>query len=102
MNREQRRLQEKMGVNDAHILQTYRKEAYDEGFKYGMRTAIEIPFYMTAYTLSYKTEYSKEELQELMRAIYNNIDAYRTGHLEPKDYDIIVDQMKTEYGIKLL
>ena len=101
MNRAERRKQEKMGISKPHIMQTYREEAYNEGYKRGMSDIVDITFYMVAYTLSYKLEKSKEELQELMRAIYNNIDSYRTGHLEPRDYDEIVEQMRTEYEIKL-
>lgn len=101
MNRAERRRQERLGVSEAHIMQEYRKDAYDEGFKAGMRSAIEIPFYMSAYTIQYKLGFGKKRLQELMRAIYNNIDAYRSGHLEPQDYDTIVEQMQNEYGIRI-
>ena len=101
MNRQERRKQEKLGISKVDIMNTYRKEAYNEGYSAGMRSVVDITFYMTAYTLSYKTEYSKEELRELMRAIYTNIDSYRTGQLSPEDYTTIEEQMRNEYGIKL-
>lgn len=99
MNRAERRKREQSGENKAHILQEYRKQAWEEGHRQGMQSVIDITFYLTAYTLSYKLDLPKEELQTLVKAIYNNIDAFRSGHLEPKDYDTIVKQMNDEYGI---
>lgn len=101
MNRAERRKQEKMGISKPHIMQTYREEAYNEGYKRGMQDVVDITFYLTAYTLSYKLDLNKEELQEIVKAVYNNIDSFRTGHLTPPDYDTIVEQMRNEYGIKL-
>lgn len=102
MNRAERRKQEQHGENKAHIMQVYRKEAYDEGYKRGMQDVVDITFYLTAYTLSYVIEdMNKEKLQDICRRIYNNIDSFRTGHLTPLDYEAIVDQMRNEYGIKL-
>ena len=66
-----------------------------------MESATEILFYMTAYTLDYKLELSTEKLQEIMMAIFNNVDAYRTGHLAPEDFDTIKEDMKLNKGIKL-
>lgn len=82
-------------------MEKYRKEAYDEGYTMGMRSVVEITFYMTAYTLTYKTGYSKARLREIMQAVYNNIDSYRSGHLTPQDYDTIVEQIEKDYGIKI-
>ena len=102
MNRSERRWAEiKNKEPKEQVMQKYRQEAYDGGFKAGMESTIDITFYMTAYTLSYKLDLSKQEIQDLMRAIYNNIDSYRTGHLEPQDYNTIVEQMNNEYGIKI-
>lgn len=101
MNRAERRRQERSGASEAAIRERDRKEAYDAGYKAGMQSVVEITFYMTAYTLSYKTGYSKAKLRELMGYIYNNIDSFRSGHLEPQDYDTIVEEMKEKYGIKL-
>ena len=101
MNRAERRRQERSGVSEAAIRERDRKEAYDAGYKAGMQSVVEITFYMTAYTLSYKTGYSKARLRELMGYIYNNIDSFRTGQLEPQDFDTIVEEMKGKYGIKL-
>ena len=68
-------------------MERYRKEAYEEGYHRGMQDCVDITFYMTIYTLSYKLELDVEELREISKAIFNNIDSFRTGHLEPKDYD---------------
>ena len=78
MNREERRKQEQQGISKAHIMQTYRREAYDEGYKRGMQDCVDITFYMTLYTIQYKLDLDKEKLQEIGQSIYNNIDAYRT------------------------
>lgn len=83
------------------VMSEYRKQAYDEGFKSGMQHVVDITFYMTAYTLQYKLGFGKKRLQRIMRAIYNNIDAYRTENLTPEDYDTIVAEMRKKYGIKL-
>ena len=102
MNRAERRKQEQKGINKAHIMQTYRKEAYSEGYKRGMQDVVDITFYLTAYTLSYALEdMTPEKLQGICRRIYNNIDSFRTGHLTSADYDSIVEQMRNEYQIKL-
>jgi hypothetical protein len=74
---------------------------YETGYQRGLAQANEILFYMVAYTLQYKLDYNKEQLQEIMMAIYNNVDAYRTGHLAPEDFDTIREQMRIEFGIKL-
>lgn len=73
---------------------------YEKGFKDGMREVSEIVFYMTAYTIDYKLDLTHEQKIELMKAVYNNIDGYRTGHLEPVDYDVIVKEMNDK-GIKI-
>ncbi len=101
MNRAERRREQKLGVSPQSIMEKYRKEAYDEGYTMGMRNVVDITFYMTAYTLSYKTGYSKARIREIMQAVYNNIDSYRSGHLTPQDYDTIVHQMEEDYGIKI-
>lgn len=101
MNRAERRKQEQSGISKAHIMEQYRKEAYDRGWYDGMTNVIEITFYMTAYTLQYKLGFGRKRLQWIMQAIYNNIDAYRTQHLSTEDYKTIVEQMRDDYGIKL-
>lgn len=101
MNRAERRREERLGISKESIMQRYGKEAYDSGYAQGARSVIEITFYMVAYTLSYKTGYSKTRIREIVNSIYDNIDAYRTGHLNPEDYDEIVRMMNEDYHIKL-
>lgn len=79
----------------------YRQEAYNEGVRDGSQNVIDVTFYMVAYTLQYKLGFGKKRLQWIMKAIYNNIDCYRTGHLTPEDYDTIVGEMRDKYGINL-
>ena len=74
---------------------------YETGFQKGMADATDILFYMTAYTIQYKLDLDKEKLQEIMMAIFNNVDAYRTGHLAPEDFDTIREQIRTEFEIRL-
>ena len=93
MNREERRRQERLGVSQQSIYQRYREDAYNAGWFDGMRHEVEITFNMLAYTLSYKTGYSTKRLKELLHALYNNIDSYRTNHLTPEDYDIICKEL---------
>ena len=101
MNRAERRRNRQQGMSEVDIRERDRKDAYDAGYKAGMQSVVDITFYMTAYTIQYKLGFGKKRLQEIMRAIYNNIDSFRSGHLEPQDYDTIVEEMKNEYGIKL-
>lgn len=76
------------------------KQGLEKGFKDGMSEAVDIMFYMTAYTLRYKMEWGQVRLSRTMRWIYNNIDAFRTGHLTSEDMRDIRKEMK-ELGIML-
>lgn len=71
-----------------------------KGTVIGMLTAIEITFYMTAYTLNYKLGFGRKRLAQTMEWIYNNIDAFRTGHLEKADFDTIKKEVEA-LGVKL-
>lgn len=100
MNRQERRKLEKTN-SKISVMQKYRDEAYEQGYKAGQKSVVDITFYMVAYTLTYKTGYSKQRIRELMEAIYNNIDAYRTEHLSPEDYEEIVRMIEEDYKIRL-
>lgn len=84
--------------NDIRSIET--EKVYQKGFKDGMQQSIEIVFYMTAYTINYKLGFGNKRLTEIMYAIYNNIDAFRTGHLEKIDYADIKAQMN-KLGVKM-
>lgn len=104
MNREETRRLKKQGMNDYDIRLIEQDRAYkrglEKGFKDGMSEAVDIMFYMTAYTLNYKLKFGKVRLARVMRWIYNNIDAFRTGHLTTDDMDLIRKEMN-DMGIIL-
>ena len=79
--------------NSKNALDIKNDNKYKLGHREGMFEAIDITFYMTAYTLNYKLGFGKKRLAEIMSAIYNNIDAFRTGHLQPNDYKVIKDEV---------
>ena len=80
--------------------QEEREEAFRNGFKAGMLEAVDIIFYMTAYTLNYKLDFGRKRLHRIMKDIYNNIDAFRTGHLQTEDFDTIKKQMQ-DLGVNI-
>ena len=98
MNREESRKLKKQGMSDYSIRLIEQDRAYkrglEKGFQDGMKEAIDVMFYITAYTLNYKMELGRVRLPRVMRWIYNNIDAFRTGHLTSEDMDEIRKQMK--------
>lgn len=100
MNRAERRRQERLGVDTRNIMEQYRQEAYSAGYMAGMAHEIEVTFNMLAYTLSYKTDYPKEKIQELLRTAYLHIDSFRTHQLLPEDYDTICKELE-EQGTSL-
>lgn len=93
MNRSERRKYSKLGVSKKTIMDKTLSDVYEQGVKDGMKSVTEIVFYMAAYTINYKLGFGKERLQKIMKEIYNNIDAYRTKHLTPSDYNTIVSEM---------
>lgn len=100
MNRAERRRLEQKGLNKKTIMDNYCKELYEKGFQDGMRHVEEVIFYMTAYTLQSRLEFGPKRLQRIMWQIFNNIDCYRTGHLEPQDFLTIKEEMR-KLGINL-
>lgn len=97
MNREESRKLKKQGMSDYSIRIIEQDRAYkrglEKGFKDGMSEAVDIMFYMTAYTLNYKLEFGRVRLARTMRWIYNNIDSFRTGQLTTEDMNEIRKQM---------
>ena len=92
MNRQRKReLERKYGTGFA--MQKYRDEVYQQGLQQGAKDTVSMVLYMTAYTLNYKLGFGKKRLIRIMTDIYNNIDSYRTGQLEPNDYKEIVNMM---------
>lgn len=93
MNRAERRKLGKQGVSNKAIMDRTLSETYTAGYHEGMKAVSDITFYMVAYTLNYKLDFGKKRLQRIMRDIYNNIDAFRTGHLTTSDFDVIKSEM---------
>lgn len=93
MNRSERRKYSKLGVSNKMIMDKTLSDVYEQGVKDGMKSVTEIVFYMAAYTINYKLGFGKERLPKIMEEIYSNIDAYRTKHLTPSDYNTIVSEM---------
>ena len=100
MNRQERRKLARQGISEEVIEKQRKNDLYEQGHKDGMLKAIEITFYMTAYTLDYKLDLDRNKLVEMMYWIYNNIDSFRTGHLTIEDFEIIKKEMH-EKGVKL-
>lgn len=100
MNRAERRRLAGKGVPEKDITALRLNEAYQKGIKDGMQESVEIVFYMTAYTINYKLGFGAKRLQQIMYDIYNNIDAFRTGHLSKVDYEEIKRQMH-KLGVKM-
>lgn len=100
MNRQERRKLARQGASEDYIEKRRRDEEYDKAFDDGMLKAIEITFYMTAYTLNYKLGFGRKRLVQTMEWIYNNIDAFRTGHLSRFDFDTIKKEIE-DMGVRL-
>lgn len=90
----------KQGISNKAIMDRTLSESYTAGYKEGMKAVSEIVYYMAAYTINYKLGFGRKRLQRIMHDIYNNIDAYRTGHLTTSDYDVIKSEMN-KLGIKM-
>lgn len=100
MNRAERRKASKTGVSNKAIMDRTLSDTYESGYKAGMKAVTEIVFYMTAHSIQMEFGLGRKRLQRAMKRIFNNIDAFRTGHLTPNDYDTIVAEMN-EMGIKI-
>lgn len=93
MSRAEKRAMKRNGLSDRDIRAIELENAYQKGIKDGMKQSVEIVFYMAAYSINYKLGFGAKRLQEIMYAIYNNIDAFRTNHLDSADYVEIKRQM---------
>ena len=100
MNRQERRKLARQGANENYIEKRRKDDIYEQGYREGMLKAIEITFYLTAYTLNYKLGFGRKRLVQMMGWIYDNIDAFRTGHLTPEDFDTIKKEIE-DMGVRL-
>ena len=99
MNRKERREYERK-YGKEYTMQRYRDEALRQGEQTGVKSAINVILYMTAYTINYKLGFGRKRLLRIMSQILENIDCYRTGHLDPNDYQEIV-RMMNNLGFKV-
>ena len=74
----------------ADIKKVYNKKLVDY---------IEVFVVMMCYVLE-SEEIEKERIPQIASRVLFNIDSFRTGELEPSDYDIIKKQVE-EWGVKL-
>lgn len=100
MNREGERILKRKGLSDRDIQAIKLENEYQRGFRAGQLHAIEFTFYLTAYTINYKLGFGAKRLKRIMRYIYNNIDSFRTKHLERADYPEIKRQMN-KLGVEI-
>lgn len=105
MNREYRRKQAKK-INTPQKLENVvgeclriREKEMKDVYEKKIEDFVDVMIVMTAYTLNLEG-YGKKRLPNLMARILNNIDAFRTGHLAPPDFDIIKDEIK-KLGVKI-
>lgn len=105
MNREYRRKQAKK-INTPQKLERVvnevvkvREKEIEEIYNKKILDFIDVMIVMTAYTLNLEG-FGKKRLPKIMERTLNNIDAFRTGHLSPDDFDIIKDEIK-KLGVKI-
>lgn len=92
MNRQERRKLAKQ-YGQEYSMQRYREEVEEQGRIFGVKSAINVILYMTAYTINYKLGFGRKRLLRIMSQIIENIDCYRTGQLDPNDYQEIIRMM---------
>lgn len=105
MNREYRRKQAKK-INTPQKLENVvgeclriREKEMKDVYEKKIEDFVDVMIVMTAYTLNLEG-YGKKRLPKIMERVLNNIDAFRTGHLMPEDFDVIKDEIK-KLGVKI-
>lgn len=100
MNRAERRKLEKRGISQESIMERYRREAYDQGSRDGVKFSYKMILLLCAYTARIYFDLGKKRLPEFMDRLLKNIDSFRTGQLESKDLEEISKECK-EYGFDI-
>lgn len=93
MNRKQRRNMLQKGVNPKVVMDKYREDAYEQGFKAGIHHSATTIMIMTADVLHTHLGLGSKRLPEVVQQIHENIDAFNTGHLEPNDILLIKEEL---------
>ena len=104
-NREQRRKMAKT-MNTPQKLERLVDELVKErtkdlkkDFDKKMIDYLEVMVVMTAYVLNLE-DIDADRISGIVARIMMNIDSFRTGHLEPGDYDIIKKEVE-DLGVKI-
>ena len=100
MNRQQRRKLERQGIPKESVMNKYRREAYDEGAKDGIRHSYKMILLLTAYTARIHFDLGKKRLPEFMDRLLKNIDSFRTEQLTSSDMEAIAEECR-QYGFDI-
>ena len=93
MNRAERRRYSSLGVSNKMIMDKTLSDMYEQGFKDGIKHTYKSVITILFYVIKNHLRISKENYQSLFLRCMENIDAFRTGHLETNDYETIVKEM---------
>ena len=94
MNRADRRKLEKKGVSNVSIMNQYRKEAEDTGYRQGIKHSYRIILLLTAYIAKLEFELDQDGLANFMNRLLQCIESFLTGQLEPGDIEAIKEEVK--------
>lgn len=93
MNRKERRNLLQKGVNPKAVMDKYREEVYEQGFKDGIHHSAITIMIITADVLHTHLGLGSKKLPEIVYQIHENIDAFNTGHLQPSDILLIKEEL---------
>lgn len=93
MNRTQRRNLLQKGYNPKSVMDQYRKETYEQGFRDGIHHCAITILIITADVLHTHLGLGSKRLPEIMHQIHENIDAFNTGHLQPNDIFTLKEEL---------
>ncbi len=95
MNRQERRKYEKQGFSQKSIMNKYRNDAYEQGFKDGIKHSCNCILMLTAYAIKTHLGLGKKRLPKLMHYIENNITSFSSGHLSIEDISTIQEELRS-------
>lgn len=105
MNRAYRRQQAKK-INTPQKLERVvdevvrvREKELEDIYNHKLVEYVDVMIVMTAYTLNLEG-FGKKRLPKIMNRVLNNIDAFRTGHLQTEDFDVIKKEVE-KLGVKV-
>ena len=101
MNRSERRKYEKKGYSQHSIMKKYRNDAYEQGFKDGIKHTYKSVITILFYVIKNHLRISRENYQSLFLRCMENIDAFRTGQLKPSDVELMKKEILEEKNLDL-